>query len=192
MAAWAGAVDGDAEGFTAVYDRNLDRTYRHALRLAGSRHDAEDLTAGAFMELWRRRKHVRVVDGSVLPWLLVTVTNLERNRARSLRRYRSFLASLPRTEATSPAADSLVAESATDGVVKDIRKALRRLNPADATLIALVAFEGYTSAQAAQALGISQGAARTRLHRARRRIGSELAWGPNQAGWTALNVEDRK
>ncbi|MDA8295603.1 MAG: sigma factor [Actinomycetota bacterium] len=69
-AAWAAAVDGNAEGFATVFDRTLDRVYWHALRLSGSRHDAEDLTAGAFLELWRRRRQVRLVEGSVLPWLL--------------------------------------------------------------------------------------------------------------------------
>jgi DNA-directed RNA polymerase specialized sigma24 family protein len=104
-AAWAEAIGGEADGFAVVFDRNLDRTFRLALRLAGDRHDAENLNSGAFLELWRRRQQVRVVDGSAVPWLLVTVTNLARNRARGLRRHQSLLASLPRTELTQPAAD---------------------------------------------------------------------------------------
>jgi len=48
------------------------------------------------------------------------------------------------------------------------------LPPADAALIALTAFERYSPAQAAAALGITEGAARTRLHRARVRIAAAL------------------
>ena len=69
---WTRALDGDGEGFATIFDSHRDRVYRHALWLTGNVHDAEDLTAGAFLELWRRRKSVRVVDGTVLPWLLVT------------------------------------------------------------------------------------------------------------------------
>ena len=50
-----------------------------------------------------------------------------------------------------------------------MRKALRSLSKADAALIALTAFEGFSPAEAGAALGISDGAARTRLHRARAR-----------------------
>ena len=59
--------------------------------------DAEDVAASAFLELFRRRDDVRVVNGSVLPWLLVTASNLARNSARARRRYQEFLARLPHT-----------------------------------------------------------------------------------------------
>ncbi|HQU00577.1 MAG TPA: sigma factor, partial [Acidimicrobiales bacterium] len=79
--------------------------FRHALRMTANVHDAEDVTAGAFFELWRRQKSVRVVDGSVLPWLLVTTTNLARNLTRGLRRYRALIDSLPRAQSVSSAED---------------------------------------------------------------------------------------
>ncbi|WP_277526503.1 sigma factor [Arthrobacter sp. ES3-54] len=52
------------------------------LRLSRDRHDAEDIMATAFLELWRRRDTVRVVEGPVLPWLLVTTANAARNSGR--------------------------------------------------------------------------------------------------------------
>jgi RNA polymerase sigma factor (sigma-70 family) len=136
--------------------------------------DAEDLTAAAFFELWRRRRSVRVVNGSVLPWLLVTTTNLARNLTRGLRRYRSMIAGLPRAAEASGADElaerDLDGEAATDRV----RRALSSLRPSDAALIVLSAFEHCSPAEAAEALGISAGAARTRLHRARARMASTL------------------
>jgi RNA polymerase sigma-70 factor (ECF subfamily) len=68
--AWAAVLDSDSDAFVAIFDKHRDRVYRHALRITENVHDAEDVTAGAFLELWRRQKAVRVVDGSVLPWLL--------------------------------------------------------------------------------------------------------------------------
>jgi RNA polymerase sigma-70 factor (ECF subfamily) len=57
---------------------------------------------------------------------------------------------------------------------EEVRQALGALSSADAALLALTMFEHYSPAQAAAALGISDGAARTRLHRARSRMATAL------------------
>ena len=134
----------------------------------------EDVTAAAFLELWRRRKSVRLVNGSVLPWLLVTTTNHARNVARSLRRYRALLASLPRSEDMRSAEDEALQRIEYTRITAQVREALHSLTPSDAALIALTAFEHYSNAEAATALGISEGAARTRLHRARARMAAVI------------------
>ncbi|HEY3908251.1 MAG TPA: sigma-70 family RNA polymerase sigma factor [Streptosporangiaceae bacterium] len=51
--------------------------------------------------------------------------------------------------------------------VLDLRRALARLTPGDRDVLLLVTWEGLTPAQAAIALGIPPGTARSRLHRAR-------------------------
>jgi RNA polymerase sigma-70 factor (ECF subfamily) len=55
-----------------------------------------------------------------------------------------------------------------------VRQALSALPTSDAALLALTMFEHYSPAEAAVALGISDGAARTRLHRARTRMATAL------------------
>jgi RNA polymerase sigma-70 factor (ECF subfamily) len=141
----------------------------------GNGHDAEDVTAGAFLELWRRRTDVRLVEGSMLPWLLVTATNLSRNTVRSLRRYRALIDSLPRS-ATARSADEIALEQLEEAQVANrVREAFRSLSKTEAALIALTAFEGFSAAEAGAALGISDGAARVRLHRARARAASALS-----------------
>ena len=169
---WAAALAGSGEAFAWIFDLHRDRVYRHALRMLGNVHDAEDVTAGAFFELWRRRDAVTMVGKSVLPWLLVTTSNLSRNVARSLRRYRSLLRSLPRSEPSRGAGE--VAEERLE-VASEEREVLRSLSAPDAALITMTAFEGFSPSEVATALGISDGAARTRLHRARARVASVLA-----------------
>lgn len=90
-AAWAAALGNDSDAFAVIFDLHRDRVYRLSLRMTANVHDAEDVTAAAFLELWRHRRSVRVVEGSVLPWLLVTATNLARNLAHGLRRYRALI-----------------------------------------------------------------------------------------------------
>lgn len=103
---WARSLDGDGAAFAELYDRHRDRVFRHAARLVTSQHDAEDVLAAAFLELWRRRGDVRLVGGSVLPWLLVTTSNVARNVGRGTRRYRTLLDRLPRETTTADAADA--------------------------------------------------------------------------------------
>ena len=176
---WAAALGGDSEAFAAVFDLHRDRVYRHALRLVGNVHDAEDISAGAFLELWRRRTSVRLVERSVLPWLLVTATNLSRNTARTRRRYRAFLGSLARSEPVASASEVVFDQVEEALAAKRVREALRSLSGTDCALVALTAFEGFLPAQVAAALGISDGAARTRLHRARAKLASALGTSPS-------------
>jgi len=172
-ALWRRGLDGDAEAFGALFDRHRDRVFRHACRIAQTRHDAEDVVASAFLELWRRRAEVRLVDQSVLPWLLVTATNLGRNTARGTRRYRQFLERLPRAPDQPDVAEVALGTHAL-GVDAKLRTGLRALNKTDAHLFVLVALEGYPVTDAAEQLELSVSAAKARLHRVRTRLREQL------------------
>jgi RNA polymerase sigma factor (sigma-70 family) len=167
---WSRARDGDGEAYGSLFDLHQGRVFRHTYRFIQDRHDAEDVTAAVFLELWRRRQDVRLVGGSVLPWLLVTATNSARNSRRSSRRYRQFLDSLPRGDVHQSAEDEAVA----DFFSAPLQAAIRRLGPVDRGLVALVILEGYPIGDAAEALGLSPGSAKTRLSRIRGRLRSEL------------------
>src|ERR1700712_5601389 len=147
-ALWSRARSGDGRAFAALFDAHRDRAFRHALRLVASAHDAEDVVAAAFFELWRRRDAVPVVDGSVLPWLLVTTTNLARNSGRGLRRYQAAIDRLPRSQ-------DLVdpAETAQERIAREqLLAAGRALGEQDAALVLLTALEGSTPTEAAAAV----------------------------------------
>lgn len=175
-ALWQRARGGDGAAFGVLFDRHHARVHRHALRLTASVHDAEDVTAAAFLELWRRRADVRVVSGSVLAWLLVTTANVARNSRRSRRRYEAFLSALPRP-ATEPDAGEQAFRADLDGGDRDVAAALRSLPAADLRLLTLVVFDDLPLADAARALGLTPAAAKSRLHRARGRLRAALAPG---------------
>lgn len=165
---WSRSLKGEGEAFGVLFDRHRDRVFRHACRLSGDRHNAEDIMAAAFLELWRRRQKVRVVDGSVLPWLLVTTTNLARNSRRAALRHRRLLASLPRSADIPDTAGE--ASRLQDTVDQNVALALRTLNATDLHLVSLVVFEDYSLADAAAVLDMTPGSAKTRMHRARQRM----------------------
>jgi RNA polymerase sigma-70 factor (ECF subfamily) len=164
---WARALAKDPLAYAELFDWHSARVYRRALGMLGNVHDAEDVTAAAFFELWRKHRAVRLTNGSVLPWLLVTVVNLSRNHLRGVARYRLAIASIPRSEQSVDPAESV--EHRLDGAA-----ALAGLDRIDAALLVLTAVEGFTTAEAATALGLKPGAARMRLSRLRDSFQQEL------------------
>lgn len=170
---WHQSLLGQGDAFGALFDQHRDRVFRHAYRLCGNHHDAEDIMAASFLELWRRRKQVRVVEGSILPWLLVTTTNMARNSARTAFRYQRLLNALPRTEDISdPAADSY--RSFQDTLDQDLARALATLTAEDLHLVTLVVFEEHTIVAAAAVLKLTPAAAKSRIFRARQRLRAAL------------------
>ncbi len=173
QAHWDVARSGDGEAFAQIFDLHRNRVFRHALRLVDSVSDAEDAVAIAFMELWRRRDTVRLVNGSVLPWLLVTATHITRNIQRSSRRYRALLLRLPRTEVTTDVAQEFLLTSV-EGLDPRLVSELRFLGRVDQQLLSLVALEGYSMAETAELLELSLPAAKSRLRRIRQRLQPKL------------------
>ncbi|MGA1836333.1 sigma-70 family RNA polymerase sigma factor [Herbiconiux sp. 11R-BC] len=165
---WSRGLTGDSEAFGLLFDRHKNRVFRHAYRQLLDRHDAEDVTGTAFLELWRRRESVRLVDGSALPWLLVATTNAALNTRRTTRRYRSLLGRLPRS-VDHPSAEQEALER-TDALPPELQTALRQLDDTDRGLVVLVMLEGYSPTEAAEVLRLAPGTARTRLSRLRARL----------------------
>jgi RNA polymerase sigma factor (sigma-70 family) len=174
---WSRSIRGDGDAFGVLFDRHRDRVFRHAYRVSGDRHHDEDTMATAFLELWRRRAKVRLVDDPVLPWLLVTTTNVARNSGRAALRYRRLLNSLPRAEDVSPDAGDLFLQKEMD---KDAARALRTLKALDLQLVSLVVFEEYAISAAASVLDMTPSAAKSRMRRARQRMKNALTGVPIQ------------
>ena len=163
---WAAALEGRGEAFGRIFDRHRDRLFRHSLRLVPTAADADDVVAIAFLEAWRKRAAVRFVEGSLLPWLLVTATHSAHNVSRSSRRYRALLARLP--------AEEFVADHAEHFGEGDAVRALRALSLVDREVIALCVLEGLSEREAASALGVPAGTVKSRLSRAKSRLARQL------------------
>jgi RNA polymerase sigma factor (sigma-70 family) len=159
---WALVLAGDGEAFGRIFDRHKEPVRRQVRRLLDRPADVEDALAVVFLEAWRKRATVRVVGGSLLPWLLVTANNVARNSIRSRLRYQALLARLPEPRASRD--PSFVADE--EGVLA----ALRRLPLADQQVLTLCVLEGWSERDAAAALAVAPGTVKSRLHRAKRRL----------------------
>jgi RNA polymerase sigma-70 factor (ECF subfamily) len=170
-ALWQRVVNGDGEAFGAVFDRHRDRVFRHCVKLVGSAHGAEDITAMVFYEAWRRREYVRVVNDSIVAWLLVTANYTIKNDLRQRRRYRNFLNRLPQPANSPDVADAFIDAADQDHEAATLQEAFTRLRPAERDILTLCVVEDMSIRDAATALGIAEGTVKSRLNRAKTRLG---------------------
>jgi RNA polymerase sigma factor (sigma-70 family) len=157
----------------------------YALRRSADRDDAADVVAETFLIAWRRIGEVPLDDEARL-WLYGTARHVLANQDRGARR-RDRLRDVLRDELRQ----HVQVQQALEGSA--FLKALAGLGESDRELLMLIGWEELTPTQAAQALGISPLAARTRLHRARRRLRAQLAEQPSEGSPnTEIEVEEAR
>ncbi len=136
----------------------------YALRRVESPEDAADVVAETFLVAWRRLEEAPV-DARARLWLFGVARRVIANLHRSQRR---------RTRLGDRLAEALRTELATRpapaGEAAEILRAMGGLDDDDRELLLLVSWEELSPGEAAAVLGISSLAARSRLHRARRRL----------------------
>lgn len=162
---------GETEAFTQLYREHSSRIYRYCFRATASWSIAEDLTAQVFLEAWRKRSTV-VADpeAGLLPWLYGVALNVVRNQRRSEIRYQRFRDRLSERDRVPDFADEAVAHLDDERAMSVILQQLQRLSEKDREILQLCVWAELTADQAAVALGISTGAARTRLSRAKQAL----------------------
>ncbi len=118
----------------------------------------EDVVAETFLVAWRR---LESVPADPLPWLLAVARNVIGTQRRGARRRYALVVRL-RTLRPLP----------TDPVEGDglVVAALARLGEKDREALTLIAWDGLQPHEAAVVMGVSPGAFRVRLHRAKRRL----------------------
>jgi RNA polymerase sigma factor (sigma-70 family) len=158
--------------FDDLYAANQQAILGYLLRRTDSTDDAADVFAETFLTAWRRLDEIPAGPQARL-WLYGTARRTLANFRRGARR-RLALADRLRSDL---ALSYQPAEPA--GQFAAIAAAFRRLPEPDRELLALVAWEGLDSGQISAVLGCSRNAARIRLHRARRKLASELGQGPD-------------
>lgn len=166
----AKAQVGDRDAFAGLYDRHVRPVYWQAYSVVRDRELAEDVTQEVFVTTWRRIRTITPVDGSILPWLLVTARYTAFNAGRKERRRAAD--ELP-ADAAGPGGADLEAESAL--IRAEINKAVSALSPIDQQLYTLCLDGGASYEQAARELGVSHSVVRNRLHRLRTRLRADLS-----------------
>ena len=157
--------------FTELYQREHSSVLRFVLRRlpAADVTRAEDVTQDAFFTAWRNLEAVPQDHDQARAWLYSAARNGLLHERRSLARRGALAVRIADyMEHTVP--------SPAGGVetLTDLARAWRSLDANEQETIALTTWEGLTSAQAAQVLGITAAAYRIRLMRARNSLRKAL------------------
>lgn len=175
---------GDHAAHGALFVSYGQLVYGFCARRCGDRGRAEDLMSVVFLEVWRCRSSILVVDDSLRPWLLGVATNVLRHEARSRRRHQDALSRFATVHASADPDDMVDVDEALT-VTLHARVALRAISEPprrEREVAELCLVEQLTTAGGA--LGVREGAVRYRLGRARShlrrvldRLGEESAAG---------------
>jgi RNA polymerase sigma-70 factor, ECF subfamily len=154
------AQNGDVDAFEELVRRYQTSIYRVALRMLGSRADAQDAVQETFVRAWRALPRFRH-DSAISTWLYRIVTRRALDRIAS-RRSTGTLDEVEGEAGPDPAQAAEQQER-----LRAIKRAIAKLPPDQRAALVLREFEGLSYEEVAQVLGASLPAVKTRIHRAR-------------------------
>jgi RNA polymerase sigma factor (sigma-70 family) len=162
------------ERFAGVFDRHYARIHAFAVRRLGPGL-ADDLASETFLIAFDRRSRYDAAHPDAGPWLFGIASNLiSRHRRAELRRLRA-LAQAGAAELVDGHADVVDGQVDARALRAPLAAALAGIQARDREVLLLVAWAGLSVDEAARALEVPAGTARSRLHRARRRTRAALA-----------------
>ena len=159
--------DADASRFAALFDRHAAELLRYCFRRTADAAAAEDLVSAVFLEAWRHRDRLES-DDHARAWLFGIATNLVRRQWRARRRHAAALRRIGAVRDAAPPADEVLAGR---DEMRAVRAAVAALPRREQDVLALCVWSGLSYEEAAGALGVPVGTVRSRLARARARLG---------------------
>ncbi|HEV7515973.1 MAG TPA: RNA polymerase sigma factor [Thermoanaerobaculia bacterium] len=168
---------GDVEAFTRLVEAHQQRLLRLCERLLGDFEEARDAVQEVFLKAFRKAGDFRP-QGQVYTWLYRIAVNhcLNRLRRRRLVRFTRLGAPAEPDEIAPPELDPADGAPSPEEALAArrrwaaTRRAIERLPANQRAVLVLVRFEGLSYREAAEALGVTEGAIESRLFRAMRRL----------------------
>lgn len=162
------ARDGDPEAFGQLYDRYVGLVYRYIYYRVGASALAEDLTSETFLRALRRLATFTWRGKDFGAWLVTIARNLIADHYKS-GRYRLEVSTAEMVDADRIEAgpEHAVLDSITTAALFD---AVRKLGPEQQECVVLRFMQGLSIAEAALAMGKSEGAIKALQYRAVRAL----------------------
>jgi len=169
--------EGDPAAFEQLVVRHEQRVFRLLLRMMGNREEAEDVAQETFLSLHRHGHRFRG-DARFSTFVYRVASNAALNRRRTLGRNRARIQKLAVRQA---AGDDMPyaprdPEDAAIGIELSarVRQALESLKPSLRLPVLLYDIEGLAYGEIAEVLGIAEGTVKSRIHRARQALRTQL------------------
>lgn len=160
---------GDAEAFSALYDRHSRAAYSLAYRMLGERQAAEDLVQEGFTKVWRSATSYRAERGSVRTWILSILHNRGIDHLRSSASRRRTQDRVELTAETSQPSEAF-AETWRNSQRTQVQAALRSLPTEQLKILELAYYSGYTHVEIAEMLDLPLGTVKGRMRLGMKKI----------------------
>jgi len=157
------ASEGDTGAFSDLLHRHYDRVFRLAFRLTGGKAEAEDLTQDVCAALPAKLSTFRG-DARFTTWLYRVVVNAAHDRRRRCANH------VRATEVWGEIEADRRAEAAETAEALDWLTAAMRALPEDLRDTVALVLDEATHAEAAAALGVSEGTVSWRMSEVRKRL----------------------
>ena len=155
-------ASGDGEAFRRFYDRYAALVFTFAIRLLGSRSDAEDLLQEVFLQVWRQARSYSPERGSPEAWLITITRSRAIDKLRATRR--RDIRPLPPDEPTRLEGGTPVAPPTQESEAKlTVQGVLAKLPEAQRVVLELAYFDGLTQSEIAARLSEPLGTVKTRI-----------------------------
>jgi len=164
---------GERAALMALYDRFGASLTAVALRVTGSRAEAEEVVQDAMVRAWREAQTFDRARGSAAAWLLTLTRNRAIDVIRARRRRTGY--------EEHSAAESLDAPPSPEREVADaqraeaVRRAMERLRPEQRSALELAYFSGLSHSEIAAQLQSPLGTVKTRIAQSVKLLREELA-----------------
>jgi RNA polymerase sigma-70 factor (ECF subfamily) len=155
-----GVAHGDPAALRVIYERCAGRALAIALRVLGTRSEAEEVVQEVFIQVWNRATEYDAGRGSVLAWILTIA------RSRAIDRLRSRGAQARATAAVDfdQASVQMPSELAEERQLRArVNSALGALPAEQRRAIELAYFEGLSQSEIANLTGDPIGTVKTRV-----------------------------
>jgi RNA polymerase sigma-70 factor, ECF subfamily len=165
---------GDRAALLCLYDRVAHALMAVALRVTGSRAEAEEVVQDALMRAWREAASFDRARGSAMAWLITLTRNRSIDVLRSQRRrarHEHEAAGAERRE-VPPSPEIAVIEARRADAV---RSALDQLRPEQRAVLELAYFGGLSHSEIAERLAQPLGTVKTRILQSVRLLREHLA-----------------
>ncbi len=174
-------VRDDPAALEQLYRRHVGRVVAYATRRCEQPADVADLVAATFLAVLESASTYDPARGDALPWILGIAGRIQSRQRRRQWRERDALGRSANARVLAPDDFSRL-ERAIDATRRrsDVDEALQRLSGRHREVLLLVGADGLDHEQAATALGLSPGAFRNRLLRARRALRRALPRPPHR------------
>jgi RNA polymerase sigma-70 factor (ECF subfamily) len=161
----ARAASGDRGAFERLYRQHVNRVFSLCARMVADRARAEELTQDVFVRAWEKLRLFRG-ESSFSTWLHRLTVNVVLNARKSDGRQQSRFEENDE-EAGMDAHAGIVGMPLAPGDLLDLEEAVAKLPPGARRVFVLHDVEGYKHEEIAEMLGVTSGATKAQLHRAR-------------------------